>query len=337
MMERGGSPLVFDGEQEVAGGPPTSITAATATSTAASPTAPVHSQDELIQQMRAAGFGNVQEVQATIRKLEQQKDPETPQPLTVDTVICALVAAREEEQLARDMDQARRLSEQEHELEQARLKEQRKWEQEERLLHTSLHDLLHPVNMEDRKQYFPRSWLLRHEPIYTWLVSIWNKKHHDNDDSDKEDSTHLPIKKGILRVLQQEKNVFRWYVGGIPKMYFTWAIGKRLMDCKDDTAALQKELQTISFELEEGTALPSKQNKDRVPLIFIQAKQDYDKENDIKEDGKKTNHKEASNNDDDDDDDDIQVLGEEEIRQLQQQKRVGRSKPPAAIEVDDGG
>ena len=265
----------------------------------------------IVTMLRQSGFRNMDEVYSAIRTVQQQQQQssEPPIELTVETVLCALIQAREDAQLARDTDEARRLSELEYEQEVQRMKETEKLDLHEQLLRDwSLDDLLRPCSSATNIGGFDRSWLLKHADLQSTLetIMIQKKHHHQNDkdtlpkDNDTDDSTHVNInnKRLLLRLLKLEKNARKWYSTGIPKWYFTLELANRLvplltrpvstdaMDTAESSITpsqthdcvmerIQVELETICTEVEEGHSLMAKQDKNQIPWIYVHAHGKY--------------------------------------------------------------
>jgi hypothetical protein len=266
----------------------------------------------LIQQLQAYGFPDEGEIRRALRLARQQQSSETP--ITLETLICDIIAAREEAALAHDMDEARRQSELEHQQEQERLHQQRTEETLQRLLNASLHELLHP-SPHSSHIFFPRSWLLRHAPLQSLLEDITQH--------------HMEIKKELIPLLQLEKNAFRWYSNGIAKSFYTHHLTKILL-ADLDLSLLPSQLQEICQEIQEGHALLSKQNSSGIPLIYIKAQEEFPTND--KDQDEKSNHNDGDNNSNEDDDDEVQILDEEEIQKLKE--KILSPEPAAPIEVD---
>lgn len=81
--------------------------------------------------------------------------------------------------------------------------------------------------------------------------------------------------------------------------------------------ALQKAMESILLELQEGLGLRAKQNKEGLPNIFLEAKEKYRDESNADQT--------AGENTADDDDDVIIILDEEEVRNLRAQNRDSTS------------
>ena len=265
-----------------------------------------------IHQLRACGFQDEREIRHALQQARQEQQQD--EPITLEILICAIITAREDSALARDMDEARRQSEMEHQQEQQRLSNQRTEETRQRLLNASLHELLHPPP-QFSKLFFPRSWLLRHPPLQSLLEDITLH--------------HMDIKKELIQLLQLEKNAFRWYSHGIAKSYYTHHLTKVLGDLEISLVA--NKLQEICHQINEGHALMSKQNSSGIPLLYMQAQMDYPTfEKDLDDD--KKNHHEKNDNEDDDNDDEVQVLDDEQIQQIKE--KVNSPKPAAPIDID---
>ena len=237
-------------------------------------------------------------------------------------------------------------------------------------MQATFQELLHPTDHDDRKHFFPRSWLLRYPPLQELLQELWSEQcpledfssattntlqhHHHQQEHPQQQQHLLETKLCLLELLRQEKDVARWYTNGIPKSYFTYAVGKRLLECnrrivksksmtKRDPSRIRDEIRAICLELKEGTALRSKQNKDQVPLIFIQAQKEEMENNNLNDnheekklaDGDYLNKDRMHADDDDDDDDVIEILNEEEIQRLKE-RMVSTTKYNTTIELDDG-
>lgn len=260
-----------------------------------------------IQPLQACGFQDEQEIRRALQRARQQGDP-----ITLENLICDIITAREDSALARDMDEARRQSEMEHQQELQRLCTQRAEETQQRLLNASLQEFLNPPP-QSSNIFFPRSWLLRHPPLQSLLEDITNH--------------HMEIKKELIQLLQLEKNAFRWYSTGIAKSYFTHHLAKVLGDL--DISLMATKLQEICHQLNEAHALLSKQNSSGIPLIYIQAQQEYP----ILEKDLDKSRTHDNNDRDDDDDDEVQVLDDEQVQKLK--ATVLSSNPTAPIvEVD---
>lgn len=241
---------------------PISLTPATATTPETITVPP----KQIVTLLRQSGFRNEDEIQNAIRivqrtqqeQLEKQQrgdhdgiDDDTPILMTVESVMCALIQAREDAQLAKDMDEARRLSEMEYEQETRRLRQTEQLEQEEDiLLCFTREDLLRPAKdtSSSRGSFisgFGASWLLNDANLHATVQTILKTTNptNDQDDDHKDDRNsssctadenanndiNMQSKKLLLRLLKLEKNARKWYSNGIPQWYFTQELTERLV------------------------------------------------------------------------------------------------------------
>ena len=189
------------------------------------------------------------------------------------------------------------------------LREKRKLEEDDRLLHATYAEWLDPKSSEDQKLMFPRSWLLRHKPSKALLMDIVNNR----------DLTEA--KKSLIQLLKLEIKARLWYAEDFAKPYFTCVVAKRLLNASSEN--LKKEIDDIEEEAKQATSLPSKQDKDGKPHIFIKAKEENST---AQAPGESTTAE-----DDDGDDSDIEVLTEEEVRQIQ--AKSTKNKPKQSTQV----
>ena len=205
------------------------------------------------------------------------------------------------------MDIARELSEKESRREGELLREQREQDKEETLMNATLAELRDPPT-DHQRLMFPKSWLLRHKGCNNLLVQIIDQQKSET-------------KKVLLKILKMEKNCKQWYNGDLPKYYFTFEIGKRLLaaHAKGDPKELETEMGRIHVELQEGTGLSKHQNDNGVPLIFEAAKKDYGPSDQT-----------AGENTGDDDDDSIVVLDDDQVQQLRA-GNAGGARPPLVV------
>jgi len=217
----------------------------------------------------------------------------------------------DEAEYARQMDQARLLSEQDKHNESQQLREQRAQEQEERILNATFGELSNPQKAEDCKLFFPESWLLRYEPSKALLTDVVNNRAKSD------------VKKSLIKLLNREKKALRWYDRGVPKAFFTSVVGQRLLNVGGvDAAALKKEVEEIDALVERATSLPSEQNSDLVPNIFVEAQKEFTDQ----APGESTCSGPAA---DDDSDDDIVVLDVRPARPAFED-----AKPAAIVDID---
>ena len=220
---------------------------------------------------------------------------------TADEIMLFLINQKEEAQPAQPM-----MSDEEIQLEEARIEDRVREESEklkeaesvrveemnrQKLMGATFDQLLHPQSDDDRKLMFPKSFLLRHDPIKSLLQEIL-KAHN-----------HLSAKKSLLELLKLEKKARNWYDSDISKSYFINVLGRRLMETS--VASAQQAIDLMLNEVQNAMFMPSEQ-VDGVPRIFLEARKE-DKENSEKD--KKSNSKEH----DDDDDDEIVVLSSAEF------------------------
>ena len=259
----------------------------------------------ILSELSQMGFPDKKECLDAIRH-EVANSAQTP---TSDMVMMAIITQREENEEAKKMDQARLLSEQDNKDTAELLREKRKLEEDDRLLHATYAEWLDPKSSEDQKVMFPRSWLLRHKPSKGLLMDIVNNR----------DLTEA--KKSLIQLLKLEKKARLWYAEDFAKPYFTCVVAKRLLNASSEN--LKKEIDDIEEEAKQATSLPSKQDKDGKPHIFIKAKEENST---AQAPGESTTAE-----DDDGDDSDIEVLTEEEVRQIQ--AKSTKNKPKQSTQV----
>jgi hypothetical protein len=118
----------------------------------------------LLVQLSLMGFTNRREILESIRELASHTNPS--QPPSVDSVMVATIAQREEAEEARHMDEARLLSE------QARKEDAQR---RQSLIHNNVEEKLKTASMDDWRRtsgMFPDSWILKENICYEFLSSL---------------------------------------------------------------------------------------------------------------------------------------------------------------------
>jgi hypothetical protein len=233
------------------------------------------------------GFSDDKECVDAIQRVKRQSAA-----LTTDAVMLEIISQREEAEETKKMDLARLASELDSREESQRLRDQRKQDDEEKILNATYQEMKNPSSAENKRLMFEFSWLLRYEDCAPLLLEIADKQ------------THRTTKRSLIQLLQKERDAKKWYNNDLPKSWFTFVAGKRILDAfaKGGTEALMKELDFLTEEVNEATCLQSQQNKEGIPLIFLNAKDQHQPPT------------ETGDDNNDDSDDDIKVLDEAEIR-----------------------
>lgn len=183
----------------------------------------------------------MQFTEAEIRDIFTRLGPTALAGASVDSVMCELIAVREAEAEAAELDKARRLSEQDKEGEQKRRRDRR----EEELLQADC--------TEWRHVWFPESWIL----------PMWSK-----EIVDRVIQQNSAVKKKVISLLQLEQKARQWYGSQLPKGYFTTAIGQPLSMCSiaDWPNQLQAHVQTLQYHM-----FTLSEQKLGVPKLFAAA------------------------------------------------------------------
>lgn len=256
-------------------------------------------ESRIMGQLQQMGFTDKKEmIEAIRRAVEKAGDGDAP---TSEQVMMDIVTAREEGDEAKKMDEARKRSEQTNQEESQRLRDKRKQDNQQLVLDATFEQLRNPTGAENHKLMFPESWLMRHEECVNLLTGVANEK------------KYLEAKKVLIEILKLEKNCKNWYkAGDLPKYYFTFEVGKRLLTAYQagDAEALCQEMKAILGETEKGILLWT---SDDIPPILQKAKDEYQDDS------------QAAGQDTRDDDDEIVVLTKEEVQQMQDKKPAASS------------
>jgi len=201
---------------------------------------------------------------ASIQKLSRDRgrDVET---LTYDEVLLDIVTAREEAADARQMDQARMLSEQEQEREKRERKEVQKQERERQLREASVGQWKSDPTM------FKDSWLLGHDSLYANV-----------DNCISAAARHCPdLKPKVIELLQLEKQARKWY-DKLPRAYFTFEAANRLSasvgtaGSSETTMKLLRQVETEIANLSRAMYSLSEQSGG-TPRVFLEAHDKWDR------------------------------------------------------------
>ena len=258
----------------------------------------------ILLELSQMGFPDKKECLEAIRHAVANS-AETP---SSETVMLAIISKREEDEEAKKMDQARLLSEQDlnnGNVDGEELRERQRAAAEEKLLQATYTQWLEPESNADRKLMFPGSWLLCNKPSKSLIMDIVNNR----------DRTE--VKKSLIKLLRLEKNAKQWYAVDFAKPYFTCVVGKRLLDAAPEK--IKSEIDEIAAEAEEAMSYPWKQDKDKRPKLYIRAREEYP--------AAQAAGESTSAEDDGGGDSDIEVLTEEEVREIQ--AKSAEKKPPA--------
>jgi hypothetical protein len=115
----------------------------------------------LLVQLSLMGFTNRREILESIRELVSHTNPS--QPPSVDSVMVATIAQREEAEEARHMNEAS---------EQARKEDTQR---RQSLIHNNVEEKLKTASMDDWRRtsgMFPDSWILKENICYEFLSSL---------------------------------------------------------------------------------------------------------------------------------------------------------------------
>ncbi|CAB9506989.1 expressed unknown protein [Seminavis robusta] len=266
-------------------------------------------EERIWSELKGMGFGesDKQECLGAIRRVMEKNPNPDSMAISID-----IITHREEAEEARKMDMARAASEADRREESQKLRDQRKQDDDVKVLAASLEELKNPSGPENKKLMFKTSWLLRYEKCTPMLQEICNNQQHGE------------TKKSLIEFLKKEKDACKWYAANeLPKYWLKFVAGTRMLDkySTGGSAALKGELETLTNEINEAMCLPSKQNKENIPLIFLNARDKHQTPG------------EKAAEEDDDDDDVILVLDESEIRRTSQSAQDLKPGGAALIEM----